>query len=397
VNGRNHAGPFEHEHALQIQDKSDSDIMTDLKKTPLHEVHRALGARMVPFAGFELPVSYSGIIEEHKAVRERVGIFDVSHMGEFVVSGTRAFEYLDHTVTNTCSKLAADGVLYTVLCRDDGTAVDDLLVSRIADDRALVVVNAANVDKDYRHMESLLPVEGVTLENRSDEYGLLAVQGPRARDLLQACDTFAPAREQLADIGYYRYFRVDTAGGEIIVSRTGYTGELGFEIFVPAGSTVTLWEELTRRGADYGLAPVGLAARDTLRFEAAFCLYGNELDDETSPLEAGLKWVVKFKKAGGFVGKDALAAARESGLKKKLVGLELEGRNIARHDCPVMSGDEVVGRVTSGSFSPSLGKSLCMAYIDADRADEQEYTIQIRKKQVVARVTPLPFYASRAR
>ena len=371
--------------------------MTDLKKTPLHEVHRALGARMVSFAGFEMPVSYSGIIEEHKAVRERVGIFDVSHMGEFIVSGPRAYEFLDRAVTNDCSKLPADGVLYTVMCRDDGTAVDDLLVSRIADDRALVVVNAANIDKDYRHMEALLPADGVTLENRSDDYGLLAVQGPRARDLLQACETFAPARDQLAEVGYYRYFRVDTAGGEIIVSRTGYTGELGFEIFVPAGSTAALWKELTRHGADYGLSPVGLAARDTLRFEAAFCLYGNELDDETTPLEAGLKWVVKFNKQGGFIGKEALAAARESGLKKKLVGLELEGRNIARRDYPVMFGDEVVGRVTSGSFSPSLGKSLCLAYIDADRSDAQEYTIQIRKKQVGARVTPLPFFASRAR
>jgi len=371
--------------------------MTDLKKTPLHDVHRALGARMVPFAGFEMPVSYSGIIEEHKAVRERVGIFDVSHMGEFVVSGPRAFEYLDHAVTNTCSKLPVDGVLYTVMCRSDGTAVDDLLVSRIAADRALVVVNAANIDKDYRHMEALLPADGVTLENRSDDYALVAVQGPRARDLLEACETFAPVKDRLADTGYYRYFRVDTAGGEIIVSRSGYTGELGYEIFVPAGSTVALWEELTLHGADYGLSPVGLAARDTLRFEASFCLYGNELDDETSPLEAGLKWVVKFKKPGGFVGKDALVAARETGLKKKLVGLEVEGRHIARHDYPVMSGAEVVGRVTSGTFSPSLGKSLCMAYIDSDRSDEQEYTIQIRKKQVAARVTPLPFYASRAR
>lgn len=372
--------------------------MTEPKKTPLYDVHNSLGARMVSFAGFEMPVSYTGIIEEHAAVRDRVGIFDVSHMGEFIVSGPGAFEYLDRVVTNNCGKLAADGVLYTVMCRENGTVVDDLLVSRLAADRALVVANAANIDRDYRHMQSLLPADGVVLENKSDEYALLAVQGPDSRNLLASCATFAPVKDRLDQVAYYCYIRFDEGGDDIIVSRTGYTGELGFEIFLPAARARAVWEDIASNGAGFGLSPVGLAARDTLRFEASFCLYGNELDDETTPLEAGLEWVVKFKKPVGFVGKEALMAGREVGPDKTLVGLELEGKNIARHGYPVMSGDEVVGRVTSGTFSPTLAKSLCMAYVDSDRLGrDKDYTIQIRKKQVGTRITPLPFYASRAR
>lgn len=372
--------------------------MTDLKKTPLFDVHASLGARMVPFAGFEMPVSYTGIIEEHNAVRERVGIFDVSHMGEFFVSGPGTFEYLDRVLTNNCTKLPGDGVLYSVMCREDGTVVDDLLVSRLADDRALVVVNAANIDKDYRHMASLLPDRGVVLEDWSDRLALIAVQGPSSLELLQRCKTFEPVEARLEQVAYYRNFRFDAGGAEVIVSRTGYTGELGFEIFLPATHARAVWDDIVSHGHPLGLSPVGLAARDTLRFEASFCLYGNELDDETTPLEAGLRWVVKFKKRGGFVGMEALQAAREGGTRKQLVGLELEGKNIARHGYPVMCGEEVVGRVTSGSFSPTLSKSLCMAYLETDRlGGDRRYAIQIRKKQVGAHITPLPFYASRAK
>jgi aminomethyltransferase len=372
--------------------------MTELRRTPLHDKHVALGARMVAFADFEMPVSYSGIIEEHRAVRERVGLFDVSHMGEFIISGTRAIDFLDRVVTNDCSKLSEDGVLYTVMCRDDGTAVDDLLVTRLAGDRALVVVNAANIEKDFGHMKAMLPEDdGVALENASDRYGLLAVQGPNACDLLKSCPTFAPVRERFDNVAYYRYFRHERAGDEIIVSRTGYTGEKGFEILVPAHGAPALWDELTDRGADFGLAPVGLAARDTLRFEASYCLYGHELDDDTTPLEAGLEWVVKFNKPE-FRGRAALAAEKERGSKKKLAGLELDRKNIARQGYPVMQGNEVVGKVTSGTFSPTLNKSLCLAYIDTDRlGEDQTYEVQIRKKVVGARRVPLPFYSSRAR
>jgi aminomethyltransferase len=372
--------------------------MTALKKTPLYDVHKSLGARMVSFAGFEMPVSYTGIIEEHAAVRERVGIFDVSHMGEFIVSGPDTYEYLDQVVTNNCSKLVSDGVLYTVMCHENGTVIDDLLVSRLADDRALVVVNAANIDKDYRHMVSMLPAKGVVLENKSDDYALLAVQGPQSRALLGKCATFESVKDQFNEVGYYRYFRLGAGSDDFIVSRTGYTGELGFEIFLPAARAPAVWKEIETNGADLGLLPVGLAARDTLRFEASFCLYGNELGDDTTPLEAGLKWVVKLKKPSDFAGKEALLAENEAGPRKKLVGLELEGKNIARQGYPVMSGNEVVGRVTSGTFSPTLAKSLCMAYVDADRLnDDRKYTVQIRKKQVGGHIAALPFYASRAR
>jgi aminomethyltransferase len=372
--------------------------MTELKRTPLYDVHVALGARMVAFAGFQMPVSYTGVIEEHRAVRERVGLFDVSHMGEFIVEGPGAIDYLNRVVTNDCGKLAIGATLYTVMCRDDGTAVDDLLVSRLGHERALVVVNASNIEKDFVHMKSLVPPEGVDLKDRSDEFGLLAVQGPNSRDLLKACTSFAPVHDRLDDLGYYRFLRFVTGGREIIMSRTGYTGEVGFELFVPSADAPAVWNEIFEAGGRFAIAPVGLGARDTLRFEASFCLYGHELDDETSPLEAGLNWVVKFKKPGGFVGRDALVTEKETGPKRKLVGLELEGRNIARQDYSVLLGGEVVGRVTSGTFSPTLEKSLCMAYVQTGRVnDDQIYSVQVRKKLVSARIVPLPFYASRAR
>lgn len=247
-------------------------------------------------------------------------------------------------------------------------------------------------------MASLLPDQGVVLEDWSDRLALIAVQGPSSRELLQRCKTFGPVEARLEQVAYYRNFRFDAGGEEVIVTRTGYTGELGFEIFLPATHARAVWDDIVSHGDPLGLSPVGLAARDTLRFEASFCLYGNELDDETTPLEAGLRWVVKFKKRGGFVGMEALQAARDGGTRKKLVGLELEGKNIARHGYPVMSGDEVVGRVTSGSFSPTLSKSLCMAYLETDRlGGDRRYAIQIRKKQVGAHITSLPFYASRAK
>lgn len=370
--------------------------MNVLRKTPLHDVHAALGARLVGFAGFEMPVSYTKIIEEHRAVRERAGLFDVSHMGEFIVSGPGALDYLNLVVTNDCGKLPADGVLYTVMCRDDGTVVDDVLVLRLDDDRALVVVNAANIEKDFAHMKGML-ASGAELENASDKYALLAVQGPKSAEVLKSCPTFVPVADRIDDVAYYRYFRFESGGDELIVSRTGYTGEKGFEVFCPPRRALAAWEELIEHGGAFGLAPIGLAARDTLRFEASFCLYGNELDDDTTPLEAGLHWVVKFKKLH-FRGREALLAEKERGPKKKLVGLELEGKNIARHGYPVMQGAEVVGKVTSGTFSPSLQKSLCMAFIDADRLNEDHtYGVQVRRKIIDARLTPLPFYPSRAR
>ena len=368
--------------------------MSTLKHTPLYDAHVAAGARLVPFAGFEMPVSYAGVIEEHTTVRERVGLFDVSHMGEFVVSGPDTWSYLDRVVTNDCSKLAADGVLYTVMCRENGTVVDDLLVTRMAADRALIVVNASNIEKDFAHMKRLVAGR-VELENASDEWALIAVQGPRAHELVGATPMLAPVRDDVDTVGYYRWRGFAAGGDRFVLSRTGYTGERGFEIFAPPARARELWDQLMATGAAMGVAPAGLGARDTLRFEASLCLYGHELDDETTPLEAGLHWLVKLGKAD-FVGRDALVGEKERGSRKQLVGFELEGRSIARQGYAVMRGESMVGKVTSGTWAPTLKKSLCMAYVDADSVDA-ELAIQVRTNAVAAKRVPIPFYPSKAR
>jgi aminomethyltransferase len=372
--------------------------MTTLLRTPLYQAHVAAGAKMVPFAGFEMPVSYSGGIEEHNAVRERVGLFDVSHMGEFIVSGPDTWRYLDHVVTNDCSKLPPDGVLYTVMCHENGGVVDDLLVTKLAEDRALVVVNASNIEKDFSHMKwaaSGLPRSRVELHNASNEWALIAVQGPSAFDVVKATPMLAPLRDEIDSVPYYRWRSFDAPGGRIIMSRTGYTGERGVEIFVPPQRAAELWNELLAVGAAFGVLPAGLGARDTLRFEAALCLYGHELDDQSTPLEAGLSWLVKLDKPE-FVGRTALTKEKQKGIKRKLVGLELEGRNIARQGYAVMRGDQVVGKVTSGTHAPTLKKSLCLAYIDADSIDA-DLTVQVRAHTVPVQRVPIPFYKSRAR
>jgi aminomethyltransferase len=368
--------------------------MSELNKTPLFDTHVSMGARMVPFAGFEMPVSYSGIIEEHAAVRERVGLFDVSHMGEFIVSGPDTWSWLNRVVTNNVERLPDDGVLYTVLCREDGTAVDDLLITRLSAERALIVVNASNIEKDFAHMSAL--VEGdVRLENHSDRWALFAVQGPQSRALLGECPSFAPVHDQLDGVGYYRYRAFESDGAPVILSRTGYTGELGFEVFVAPERAASLWNEIVERGESRGIRPVGLAARDTLRFEPGFCLYGHELDDDTTPLQAGLRWVVKFKK-GDFVGREALLREKENGLAKQLVGLELEGRNIARQGYEVLVDGAPHGVITSGTFSPTLQKSLALAYLDGEVAGAERVEVAVRNKRVGALRVPPPFYPSRA-
>ncbi|MDH3197511.1 MAG: glycine cleavage system aminomethyltransferase GcvT [Candidatus Krumholzibacteria bacterium] len=368
--------------------------MTTLKRTPLWEAHVAAAAKMVPFAGFEMPVSYTGIIDEHTAVRGRVGLFDVSHMGEFIVAGPDTWAYLDRVVTNDCMKLAPDGVLYTVMCRENGTVVDDLLIMKLADDRALVVVNASNIDKDLAHMQRL--VRGrVELENASDDWALIAVQGPRAHDTVKAAPMLAPLRDEFDRVPYYRWRALGSGPNRIIVSRTGYTGERGFEIFVPPARAGALWHELTAAGEPLGLSPAGLGARDTLRFEASLCLYGHELDDETTPLEAGLGWLVKLGKPE-FIGREALVKEKTEGSRRTLLGFELEGRSIARQGYAVLRAGEAAGKVTSGTFSPTLGKSLCMAYVDAGGVGA-DLAIQVRTSAVPARRVTMPFYPSRAR
>jgi aminomethyltransferase len=319
-------------------------------------------------------------------------------MGEFVVSGPDTWAYLDHLVTNDCSRLPADGVLYTVMCRENGTVVDDLLVARLANDHALVVVNASNIEKDFEHMKwaaSGFSRKRVELHNASDEWALIAVQGPKSREVVKAAPMLEPVCARIDSIPYYRWVSFEAGGERVIVSRTGYTGELGFEIFVSPVRARELWDQLLEVGRPFGILSAGLGARDTLRFEASLCLYGHELDDETTPLEAGLQWLVKLGK-GDFLGRTALAREKEKGSKRKLVGFELEGRSIARQGYAVMRGDAMVGKVTSGTFAPTLKKSLCMAFVDADSVDER-LAVQVRAHTVPASRVHIPFYPSRAR
>ncbi len=370
--------------------------MGELKKTPLHEIHRSLRGKMVGFAGFEMPVAYGSIIEEHHTVRERVGFFDVSHMGEVLITGEGMREFVNNLITNDISKLAPGRLQYTVMCRENGTVVDDLLVYVLADDRALLVVNASNVEKDLDHIDSF-DKRGVTVDDVSSDLALLAVQGPRARETLLACRLFLKVADRVAGTKYYHGFAFEHEGREVLVSRTGYTGELGFEIFVPADLAKRFWGEVGEAGEKYGIRPIGLGARDTLRFEASFCLYGHELDDETSPLEAGLGWVVKLNKAR-FSGLSALREEKKNGSVRSLVGFELGGRSIGRQGYGVTRDGVEVGVVTSGTFSPTLQKSLCMAYVrSGELTDDGTFGVDVRGKLVPATLIPLPFYESRAR
>jgi aminomethyltransferase len=370
--------------------------MSKIKRTPLFEIHQQLGAKIVDFAGFSMPVSYGGIMEEHRAVREKVGMFDVSHMGEFILAGENVKDFINGVVTNDVSRLQPGAVQYTVMCRDDGTVVDDLLVSFMNESKIMLVVNAANIEKDFAHISSF-DTAGVQLVNASDDYGLIAVQGPMSRVVMKACPPFAAAADRIEELPYYRNFSYTHEGADVLVSRTGYTGELGYEVFLPSRMTPEFWEAITRTGQDHGIVPVGLGARDTLRFEASYCLYGHELDDTTTPLEAGLGWVVKLQKEC-FSGLEALREEEKNGSARTLVGLELAGRSIARQGFAVIKGDRRVGNVTSGTFSPTLQKSLCMAYIERSAAASGEvFHLEIRDKLVPAKLTQLPFYKSRAR
>lgn len=359
-----------------------------LKRTPLYEQHVALGGRMVPFAGWEMPVQYSGIKDEHQAVRTAVGLFDVSHMSEFEIQGPRLLEFVDHLCANDASKLEVGQAQYTMLLNEQGGTIDDAIVYRIDEDRALLVANAGNIDKDWAHVERVAAgFEGVTVTNRSDEYALLALQGPRAEALLGEL-----AEGPVADMGYYtvRTNRID--GQEIIVARTGYTGEDGFELFVEAEAAPALWERLLSAGAAYGISPAGLGARDTLRLEASMPLYGHELDDATSPLEAGLGFFVAKK--GEYIGAARQRELRKQGLPRKLVMLKLLERGIAREGYPVLAGtDEVVGQVTSGTMAPHLGYAIAQAFVDPAHSEVgTTLNIDIRGRHVVAEVVKRPFY-----
>ncbi len=356
-----------------------------MKKTPLNDVHRELGAKLIDFGGWEMPVQYAGIIEEHETVREKCGIFDVSHMGEIRVKGPEALNNVQRLVANDVERLEEGQILYSPMCYPDGGIVDDLLVYKIKDDEYLLVVNASNTEKDWEWIKEN-SLDNVELENQSNEYGQLAVQGPEAKNIINKLSDI-----DLDSMKYYCFACGEVAGKEVILSRTGYTGELGYEIYLQKEDAVEVWNKIMEVGKEYGLAPIGLGARDTLRLEMKYCLYGNDISKDTHPLEAGIGWTVSLDKED-FIGKDALVKHEEEGYDRKLVGFKLLGRGIPRHGYKVEHEGEEIGEVTSGSFSPSLKENIGLAYVKKELAEiGQEIEIVIRKKAVKAEIVKTPF------
>src|SRR5918997_786360 len=352
----------------------------ELRRTPLYDEHKALGARLVDFAGWEMPVQYSGIKAEHQAVRNHAGLFDVSHMGEVVFRGPDAEEAVQRLVTRDVSRLADGQAGYAAVCHEDGGTVDDVLVYRRPED-FLVVVNASNREKDLEHFRGNTKDLDVDVADESDDWALLALQGPEAAALLMGLTA-----ADLTGLKYYRFLEGDVAGAEAVISRTGYTGEDGFELYLSADGAPRVWRALLEAGA----TPTGLGARDTLRLEAGMCLYGNELDPETTPLEAGIGFAVHLDKEEPFIGQEALRRGQEDSARKKLVGFKGEGRGIARHGHPVAVDGETVGTVTSGTQSPTLGEAVGLALVSPGVDDP--FDVVIRERPVPARVAPLPFY-----
>lgn len=360
----------------------------ELKSTALTHVHEALGAKMVPFAGYNMPVQYNGLKLEHAAVREAVGMFDVSHMGEFFVEGPQALDFLQMVTTNDVSRLLPGKIQYSCMPNAQGGIVDDLLVYCFSAQHFMLVVNASNMEKDWNHLMHYAPQFDVELRNESDDYSLLAVQGPNAIPLLQTLTEI-----DLADIKYYSFTLGSMAGmNDVIISATGYTGAGGFELYVPNAVAETLWNAVMKAGSAFGLLPAGLGARDTLRLEMGMALYGNDIDDTTSPIEAGLSWITKFTK--DFVSCELFQAQKEAGAVNKLVGFEMMERGIPRHDYPIADeSGTVIGRVTSGTNSPSTGKNIGMGYVPTSLSKEgATFYVMIRNKPIKAQVVKLPFY-----
>ena len=358
-----------------------------MKDTALSAIHAALGAKMVPFAGYNMPVSYQGINLEHQTVREKVGVFDVSHMGEFFVTGPNALSLIQRVCSNDASKLEDGEAQYSCFPNQDGGVVDDLIVYRIAAEKWLLVVNASNIDKDWAWINAHNTMEAV-LENSSDHYSLLAIQGPKAIQAMQSL-----TQENLSAIKFYT-FKINTFAGveNVIISATGYTGSGGFEIYCKNTQVAKIWTKVLEAGADWGIQPIGLAARDTLRLEMGYCLYGNDIDDTTSPLEAGLGWITKFNK--DFINSESLKKQKEIGVSKTLVGFELSQRGIPRQGYAIVDAQgNSIGGVTSGTMSPSMGKGIGLGYVPmALKEVGSQIHIQIRNKIVPAMVVKLPFY-----
>lgn len=358
-----------------------------MKKTKFYDIHVKLGAKVVEFAGFQMPIQYSSIIGEHKAVRSSVGVFDVSHMGEVFITGEKALGFVQKITVNDASKLTDGRVQYSAMCYADGGIVDDLLVYRISDTEFMLVINASNIDKDFAWMQENNSF-GVELKNLSDDYSLLAIQGPNSKKTIEKiCD-------KPLDLEYYHFFTANIAGVEMIVSRTGYTGELGYEIYFKGdeATAAKTWEQVFEAGKEFNIQPVGLAARDSLRLEMGFCLYGNDIDKSTNPLEAGLGWITKLKKPD-FIGKDALLKVKEEGLKRKLIPLSTKEKVFPRHGYKLSVDGKIIGEVTSGTVSPVLERAIALGYVESEYATEgTPINFLVRGKEVAAEIVTLPFF-----
>lgn len=358
-----------------------------MKNTALTSTHIALNAKMVPFAGYNMPVSYEGVNAEHETVRKGVGVFDVSHMGEFLITGEHALELIQKVTTNDASTLVDGKAQYSCMPNNEGGIVDDLIIYRFNAEKYLLVVNASNIEKDWNWISQHNTMDA-TMRDLSNEYSLLAIQGPKAAEAMQSLTSV-----DLTNIKFYTFEVADFAGVEnVIISATGYTGSGGFEIYFKNEHAQKIWDSVFEAGADYGIKPIGLAARDTLRLEMGFCLYGNDIDDTTSPLEAGLGWITKFTK--DFVNSEALKKQKEEGVSRKLIGFELEEKGIPRHGYEIVDDNgKVIGVVTSGTMAPSLDKGIGMGYVPTELATPgSRINIQIRKKAVPATVVKTPFY-----
>jgi aminomethyltransferase len=365
------------------------ETLTDLKNTALTEVHKNLGAKMVPFAGYNMPVQYSGLTDEHHTVRQSVGVFDVSHMGEFMVEGPGALDLIQKVTSNDAAKLFDGKVQYSCFPNETGGIVDDLLVYRMSDTQYMLVVNASNIDKDWAWVNHYNSFDA-KLTNVSEETSLLAVQGPKALEAMQKLTDM-----DLMSMEYYTFKIGKFAGFDnVIISTTGYTGAGGCEIYMPNACAEAIWNKVFEAGAEFGIKPIGLGARDTLRLEMGFCLYGNDIDDNTSPLEAGLGWITKFTKA--FTNSTALKAQKEAGVTRKLVAFDMIDKGIPRHGYEVADAEgNIVGVVTSGTQSPSLNKAIGMAYVPTSISGiANDIYIQVRGKSLKATIVSLPFYKS---
>jgi len=357
-----------------------------MKKTRLYPVHEKLGAKIVEFAGYLMPIQYSSIIAEHNAVRDSVGVFDVSHMGEIFVTGEKAKDFVQYITVNDVSKLYPGRVQYSAMCYNDAGIVDDLLVYNFADDKFLLVVNASNIEKDFSWMNENNKFD-VTLENKSDEYSLIAVQGPNSNKTLQKiCD-------KEINLEYYHFFEAKVAGIEMILSRTGYTGELGYELYFKGDEKTAehIWNKIFEAGLEFNIKPVGLAARDSLRLEMGFMLYGNDIDKTTNPLEAGLGWITKLNK-GNFIGRDILLKVKSEGLSRKFVAMLGNDKSFPRHGYEIKADNKKIGEVTSGTVSPVLEKPIAMGYVDVSQAAEgNEVNIVVRGRETLVKIVKLPF------